>query len=584
MERIFKTSKKIDPKEALKALELAEKENEHTVCGIEKEFAFINAADLKPVQKIGRHSACKFVMKYGSFPLAWKDNIKPEVFDYMVEVITEPHMFCEQAVREIYFQEIILWQALEHIKSEFPQMSEILLSSGTLFRPACIESENIPELWDADKKTYLEQMVRRYGHRLTPQGMHGNFSIPEPLIAYQYHRLDKRRLKGSVGYIEFKNELYVHLACKLRAFVSLIIAVEANTPFDWKITNGKDITVLSGYNSTRWATLPQIESTNYPDMLKDYTHFQKISSKLIESGVIIGANNYMPIRPKGERRLGEVAVSLERTAWFYGIKLGPDEIEAEPLLGFLKDIEHLPFITKLKLADEKGWLKKKGFKFDDIIKMWQKENVQRLLGVPLNRVEIRCEESGGDYEFEIAKVAFLETLIIYLFCNPEYGAAFTYSKEDLERVARNEKNATKYGLNCQIIHPFKKRRITMREFLRQTLHQIEYLAREIGLYKYLWPLYELAQGADNEAVKKIKQVLKKLGKNPPLTKNGLVIVPKDLIRSMLIARRNYLLKEAVKNLEFENKLKSGEQSTLAHYGPPLDNVLNNQKEENYAAK
>jgi gamma-glutamylcysteine synthetase len=105
------------------------------------------------------------------------------------------------------------------------------------------------------------------------QGMHGNVSIPEPLIAYQYHRSDTKKERGSTGYVDFKNEVYVWLARRLRAFASLIIAIEANSPFDYTIEEERVYTVLTGLHSNRWARLPRIESASYPLMLKDYRHF-----------------------------------------------------------------------------------------------------------------------------------------------------------------------------------------------------------------------------------------------------------------------------------------------------------------------
>ncbi|MCX7994298.1 MAG: glutamate-cysteine ligase family protein [candidate division WOR-3 bacterium] len=540
----------INPRQVVKALELAEKEGETNLYGIEKEFAFVNASNLYPLQKIGRQSTYKFVTTYGNIPFELRRRIMPEVFDYMIEVITEPEYSYRHAVEEILKSEAELWYALSHIQNEFPNMDEILLSSGTLFKPAQIENENIPEVWGKDKKAYLEEMVRRYGEKLTPQGMHGNISIPEPLIAYQYHRSDTKKEKGSTGYVDFKNEVYVWLACKLRAFASLIIAIEANSPFDYLIEDGEIYTVLTGYHSNRWKRLPQIESTNHPFILRNYTYFQRISLMLINKGIIIGANNYMPIRPKGERRLGEVPLSFERACWLHDIVLNEKEIASDPLLSELRGLEDLTFIEKLEIAERTGWLKKKGYKLSDLMKLWQKDNVRRLLGVPLNRLEIRCEESGGDYEFERAKAAFLFTLSLYLFANPEFGAEFTYGRKDLKRVEFNESQAMKQGLNCEIIHPFSGEKIKMRDFLSSTLNVLRNFALEIGTYEDMTPLMELSKGKANESEKKINTALKILGKNPKKTKNGFIIIPDGMIRDFLLERKKYLLEELSEKLNW----------------------------------
>lgn len=543
--------RKIKPRQVLKAMELAEREGETNVYGIEKEFAFINASDLFPIQKIGRQSTYRFIATYGALPFDLQRRIMPEVFDYMIEVITEPEVSYRQAVEEILRAEAQLWSALSHIKSEFPGTGEILLSSGTLYKPAQIENDNIPEVWEKDKKAYLEEMVKRYGERLTPQGMHGNISIPEPLIAYQYHCTDIKKEKGSAGYVDFKNEVYIWLACRLRAFASLIIAIEANSPFDFVVEGDQIFTVLTGYHSNRWARLPRIESTSYPFMLKDYRHFQRISQRLIERGVIIGANNYMPVRPKGERRLGEMPLSFERACWLHDIVLDSEEIESEPTLKELKDIEGLTFIEKMKIAEKLGWLKKQGYTLNNLIKLWQKDNVRRLLGVPLNRLEIRCEESGGDYEFELSKAGFIFTLTLYLFANPEFGAEFKYDHKDLKRAVYNEDQAMRQGLNGGAIHPFSGDRMKMREFLKITLKTIEDFAKEIGTYYDLIPLYELCRGRMSEAEKKINDVIKKLGKDPQKTRQGFIIVPDELIRDYLRERKKYILGELSKRLDWD---------------------------------
>ncbi len=543
----------ITSREVVKAIELAEQEVEINSYGIEKEFAFINAQDLSPAQRIGRQSTYKFVMTYGDIPFYIRARITPEVFDFMVETITEPKISYRQAVDEIICIEAILWQALEHILNELPNMSEILLSSGTLYKSAHIDREHITEVWGEEKRWYLEEMVKRYGEKLTPQGMHGNISLPEPLIALQYHRNGIKKRAGSIGYTGFKNEIYVWLACKLRAFASLIIAIEANSPFDYVIENDNEYTVLTGYQSNRWAKLPQIESTNYPSMLKDYEHFQTISLLLIEKTILIGANNYMPIRPKGERRLGEVPLSLERAAWFHNIVIDDIEIENDPMLVSLKGKNNLPFIEKLRLAEKLGWLDKKGYTLEEIIKVWRKDNVRRLLGIPLNRLEIRCEESGGDYSFEIAKAAFIQTLCLYLFCNPGFSANFRYSQKDLACVSYNEKQAMSQGLNAQIMHPFSRNRLSMREFLAQILQEMEKFSREIGTYDDLIPIYELAKGAKNEAEKKISALMKYLGKKPKKTRKGFIIVPAEFIISCLQERRDYVLNRLAKTLDIRTK-------------------------------
>lgn len=553
MEEILQKLKPLKPAQVVKSLELTRSEGETGIHGIEKEFALINMRDLKPLQRLGRHSAYKFLMNYGGLPQWMRKQIMPEVFDYMVEIITEPHLSCEDAVREIIYGEAFLWTALEHMRDELPGMPEMALSQGTLFRKASITRDHIPEVWGRDKRVYLEEMIKRYGENLTPQGMHGNVSIPEPLIAYQFSRLDNSNYQGSTGYVGFKNEVYVHLASRMRAFVPLLIALEANTPFDYELLpDGTEKSIITGYNSSRWAKLPVIATTNCAEMLTSYSAFQHISKRMIEQRIIIGANNYLPIRPKGEKRLGEVPLSLERAAWFMDIVLDRISIYDEPGLAALRGHEDAPFVNRLILAEKCGWLAKRGFTVEQVIERWQKDNVQRLLGIPLNRIEIRCEEGGGDYALELAKSAFRETLVLYIFCKPAFGANWRHCEKDLKIAAVNEAQAVRYGLDCEIYHPFQNgEKVGMREFLRQNLQKLEPFARGIHTFQHLYPLYEYADGARNEAMKTVNRVMEELGEDVEKTPAGHVIVHPEILQRLLFERRKYMLDVLAPHLELD---------------------------------
>jgi len=523
-----------------KALELAVKENETGVYGIEKEFGFTSSKSLYPLQRIGKHSAYHFLMTYGNIPEWAKKKITPEIFDYMIEIGTDPCYSVPEAVKEAFLIETELWKAINYIRNEFPNIEEILLNHGNLFKPAAITRENIPNIWGEDKKTYFIEVINSYGDSLTPQGQHDNISIPEPLVAYQYHRVRKKYSTSSIAYIEFKNELYIWLASRLRAFASLIIGISANTPFDYCTENNKDHTVLTGCRSSRWLKLPQIESSVCPMMLKDYEHFQRNSKRLIDEQVIIGSNNYMPVRPKGELRLGEVPLSLERAAWFHDIVIDDDTINTDPAFSQLRGKKNVPFLTRLKTAERSGWLKKKGYTLKEILWKWRKDNVRRLLGVPLNRLEVRCCEISGDIGFELAKSSFIQTLVLYIFSNPDFGSKFTYSDDDLKRVVANEFEVAKKGLDATVLHPYSYKKITARDFLKRTLNEIENFAKELGTYEYLLPVIELSKGEKNQAEKTIEFTLKRLGNNIEKDSNNRVIVPDEILRDILEIKKQYI--------------------------------------------
>jgi gamma-glutamyl:cysteine ligase YbdK (ATP-grasp superfamily) len=175
--------------------------------------------------------------------------------------------------------------------------------------------------------------------------------------------------------------------------------------------------------------------------------------------------------------------------------------------------------------------------------------------VPISRLEIRCEEGGGDYELELAKAALRETLSLYLFCRQGCGRSWTYSAADLELAAQNEHAAMKDGLDCRLRHPFTHgQQLTMREFIKETLELLEPFARGIGTYLYLQPLREYAAGEANEAMKAAQNALTEIGREPEKTPSGKKIIPPEIIRAQILSRRDYIMKKLIPNLGLQVNL------------------------------
>jgi succinyl-diaminopimelate desuccinylase len=140
------------------------------------------------------------------------------------------------------------------------------------------------------------------------------------------------------------------------------------------------------------------------------------------------------------------------------------------------------------------------------------------------RVEVRTDEGGHPLELDIANLAFKELLLIQFYADPTYARAFRYDVEDLARARRNEQAAAERGLKADIEDPFSGKRISMREFLRRTLEEIDPLTEALERRDLLDPLREMALGAPNTADRMREELRKKLGQE--------VCVPPDLLREL----------------------------------------------------
>ena len=86
-------------------------------------------------------------------------------------------------------------------------------------------------------------------------------------------------------------------------------------------------------------------------------------------------------------------------------------------------------------------------------------------------------------------------------------------QRDILRARKNEELASKYGLQAQIEDPLDKNPISMRDFLKWTLAEVNTLAELLGLTDDLIPLYEMASGGPNQAERYRDQICAELGQN-----------------------------------------------------------------------
>jgi len=140
------------------------------------------------------------------------------------------------------------------------------------------------------------------------------------------------------------------------------------------------------------------------------------------------------------------------------------------------------------------------------------------------RVEVRTDEGGHPLDLDVANLAFKELLLIQFYADPTYGRAFRYDGEDLARARRNEQSAAERGLSAEIEDPFTGKPISMREFLRRTVAELDPLAEALDRKELLEPLREMVGGATNTAGRLREELRKELGHE--------ICVPLDLLRHL----------------------------------------------------
>ncbi|HHQ48784.1 MAG TPA: M20/M25/M40 family metallo-hydrolase, partial [Acidobacteria bacterium] len=171
------------------------------------------------------------------------------------------------------------------------------------------------------------------------------------------------------------------------------------------------------------------------------------------------------------------------------------------------------------------------------------EQLCARVDLPMQRVEVRTDESGESAELALAKLVLKQLLMLRHYADPGAGDGFDYGVESLARARRNEAEAARHGLDAEIEHPFGKGRVGIRAWLGTVLDDLQPLAVALGWDGALEPLREMAGGGANPA-EEMRRWLRRESGGLERDSRGREIVPPALLREWTARRRERLEREA----------------------------------------
>ncbi|HCS47086.1 MAG TPA: hypothetical protein DIW61_02035 [Candidatus Aminicenantes bacterium] len=465
---------------------------ERGTCGLELEWNMLDA-DFRPLQTVGsgpdRRSFVDALR--ADFLPDWQvERSQLEVFHWMIEWVTQPYYSPVGAVYESRLLEACLTNALARAGRSFGERLYYL--HGNLLSPVEVGHDSIPGGWNLAKRRYLERCVDLYGARLATSGIHANLSLPEPLLAWDFMHLSPSE-RGDEHLDSYKNRVYIEGTRLMRAFAALFIATSASTPLRPGVRDGLPIVELSESDSVRSLTFPSPDTLDLPHLYRSHADYLRISYDLVRRGVRFGNNNWTAVRARS------FAEPVER------------------LIAVSSDQLHSLYRRGLYASGETETV-------EDMAEKIVIQNLLARIDLPMARVEVRTDEGGHPLDLDVANLAFKEILLIQFYADPTYGRAFRYDGEDLARARRNEQSAAERGLSAEIEDPFTGKPISMREFLRRTLAELDPLAESLDRKEFLEPLREMALGAPNTAGRMREELRRSLGQE--------TCVPHDLLREL----------------------------------------------------
>ena len=465
---------------------------ERGTCGLELEWNMLDA-DFRPLQTVGsgpdRRSFVDALR--ADFLPDWQvERSQLEVFHWMIEWVTRPYYSPVGAVYESRLLEACLTNALARAGRSFGERLYYL--HGNLLSPVEVGHDSIPGGWNLAKRRYLERCVDLYGARLATSGIHANLSLPEPLLAWDFMHLSPSE-RGDEHLDSYKNRVYIEGTRLMRAFAALFIATSASTPLRPGVRDGLPIVELSESDSVRSLTFPSPDTLDLPHLYRSHADYLRISYDLVRRGVRFGNNNWTAVRARS------FAEPVER------------------LIAVSSDQLHSLYRRGLYASGETETV-------EDMAEKIVIQNLLARIDLPMARVEVRTDEGGHPLDLDVANLAFKEILLIQFYADPTYGRAFRYDGEDLARARRNEQSAAERGLSAEIEDPFTGKPISMREFLRRTLAELDPLAEALDRKEFLEPLREMALGAPNTAGRMREELRRSLGQE--------TCVPHDLLREL----------------------------------------------------
>jgi acetylornithine deacetylase/succinyl-diaminopimelate desuccinylase-like protein/gamma-glutamyl:cysteine ligase YbdK (ATP-grasp superfamily) len=518
------------------ALEAALKDYPHSgVCGLEMEWNLLDS-EFRPLLTVGSGPSRLSIVDHlrAEYLPPWlREFSQLEIFHWMIEWATRPYYSPRGAVYEGRLQEAVLLNTLERIGNDYGE--KLYAWHGNLPAFTRVDFDSIPRSWDIAKRRYLERCVTLYGDTLATAGIHSNLSLPEPLLAWDFMHLAGTQ-RASLHLDGYKNEVYVLGTRLMRAFCALFIATGASTPLQAQVRQGRQVVVITDFDSVRNLTFPNPTTLDLPELYRTHRDYLQISAELVRQGVRFGNNNWTPVRARSFAEPVErlIAVTSDQLA----------EIHARGLyaVGEPQSVEELSRQIEI-------------------------QNLLARINLPMNRVEVRTDDGGGSLDDDIANLTLKYLLLLRFYADDQFARNFRYDREDLQRARRNEDLAARYGLKAEIENPLTGKPIGMRQFLSWVIEELRPLAVALNLWEDLHPLIEMAQGAPNPADRLRARLRKELHGNDE--------IPISLLRE-LAEERKYRVARDVETIAERMALLSGDNARLAEFlHRARDTVRNN---------
>ncbi len=480
--------------------------------GLEIEFNILDAG-LNPVEHVGYgpegRSFADFLYEE-QLPEWAKEYFQLEVFHWMTELATQPCFDARATAAQARLLEGVLLDTLAEIGRSYA--TSFLALHGNIPRPFDVSSASIPAGWNLARRRYLERCVELFGGRLATAGIHTNHSFPETLLSWDFIHLPFSERKGKT-LVDFRNQQVIRATRLLRPMCPVFIAVSAASPLASDVVDGQREVVLTDTDSMRLLAFPNPEELDVPGLYSSHRDYLDISYGLVRSGIRFGANNWTPVRARSDvapvRR--NVMATSEQLQELY--RRGIFSVGTH---GSLEEAERAVVV----------------------------ENLCARVDLPMNRVEVRTDEGGDTLDLSIAKVLFKDLLMLRIYGEPGFGAAYGYDAGDLARARRNEHSAAFRGLDAELEHPQTGTKMTVREYLHELLTEVEFLAEGLGVADQLEPLREMAGGGANPAAGIRNWILDQLDGKPRRSRSGAVVVPAELVATWFENRRARVADEA----------------------------------------
>lgn len=449
------------------------------LCGFELEWNLLDS-EFRPLLTVGSGPEQQSFVDYLRMNCLnpWLHGYSQlEAFHWMIEWATRPYFYPRGAVYEGRLMEAALLNSLYRAGRNFGE--QLYAWHGNLLFQTSVGPEAIPGSWHIAKRRYLERCVGLYGDSLATAGTHTNLSLPDPLLAWDFMHLPPVE-RGDTHLDDYKSQFYITAARLLRAFAALFIAASASTPLQARQRDGCPVVVLTEIDSIRNLTFPNPATLDIPDLYRSYHDYLQLSYDLVRRGVRFGNNNWTPVRARS----------------------------------FAEPVERLIAITSEQLRDlyARGlYALGEASPADEMARQIEIQNLLARINLPMARVEVRTDDGGNPLDVDVANLTLKHLLMIRFYADPDFGRAFRYDREDIQRARRNEEAAACRGLRAEIENPLTGKPVGMRDFLRWTVEEIRPLAQALGFWEDLTPLVEMASGAPNTAEKLRTRLHKELG-------------------------------------------------------------------------